>query len=173
MKGSLRTHFRALRRSLSPEERERAKQEISLKIEALADSFEAVASFASFGSEIDLSLLNERLAKQGKLLLPKREGNDLRFYRVFDDSSLIGSSPKEPDPACCEEVMLTPRMLILVPGLAFSQDHLRLGYGGGFYDRFLARHPGLVSLGIGFRIQFCPSLPRDAWDYSINKLILV
>lgn len=61
--------------------------------------------------------------------------------------------------------------LILVPGLAFSMDGYRVGYGGGFYDRFLKKYPQAKTLGIGFHIQLTKDVPKNSYDVPLHGFL--
>jgi len=62
--------------------------------------------------------------------------------------------------------------LVLVPGLAFDREFYRLGYGGGYYDRFLPRlRPGALKIGVAFSFQVVEFLPHDAHDASLDALL--
>jgi 5-formyltetrahydrofolate cyclo-ligase len=63
---------------------------------------------------------------------------------------------------------------ILVPALGFDQENYRIGYGQGYYDRFLASVGSIHTIGVGFQEQLCEELlPRDPWDVPVKELILV
>ena len=64
-----------------------------------------------------------------------------------------------------------PPDLILVPGLAFDRTGNRLGWGGGFYDRWLGSHPGVPRLGIGFSCQVLERLPGEPHDMRVNFVL--
>jgi 5-formyltetrahydrofolate cyclo-ligase len=61
--------------------------------------------------------------------------------------------------------------LIIVPCLAFDNDNYRLGWGGGFYDKFLAAQPQALKIGVCFQICFVEKLPREAHDIVLDKII--
>ena len=61
--------------------------------------------------------------------------------------------------------------VILVPGLAFTRDGIRLGRGMGFYDRFLNRYPQALRLGVAFEEQLATNLPTDPWDVTLDALL--
>ena len=138
--------LQARRKGLSAERRRQA----SLAIQEKLLSKGVILSFSPFGSEIDLSPLNQILAAENRLYLVP--------YRI---ESLI-------------EVPLTKIDCILVPGLGFDRENYRIGYGKGYYDRFLAGVGSIPTIGVGFREQFCEELlPRDPWDVPVTELILV
>jgi len=62
--------------------------------------------------------------------------------------------------------------IILVPGLVFSADGFRVGYGGGYYDFFLAQHPEALKVGVGFPFQLAENIPNEKHDVRLDKLIL-
>lgn len=61
--------------------------------------------------------------------------------------------------------------VIIVPGLAFDREGNRLGYGGGYYDRFLAHHPHTIKVGLAYPFQILESIPTSAHDIPIEKVI--
>ena len=169
MKTQLRTHFLAVRRSLSSEVRKSAAQTLLERFSDHPSPY--IASFSSFNDEIDLTPLNQLLAYQKRLLLPRRAGESLTFHRVDDLSTLEGKWLKEPPVS--DPFDLAQDVLLLVPGLAFTLSGIRLGYGKGHYDRFFASHPHLTSIGVGFLSQISDDLPSDPWDHSIDQVLLV
>ena len=81
--------------------------------------------------------------------------------------------PEAPAEACVPcDASVTKPWIVLVPALACDRAHVRLGYGGGFYDRLLARHePHLLSvccLPSAFRVN---QLPHDPWDRAVDVVI--
>jgi 5-formyltetrahydrofolate cyclo-ligase len=138
-------------------------------------SYPHVLSYASFRSELDLWPLNHALAHQNKLLLPRIVDKDMEIYQVEDISGLITNSLgiKEPDPAVCKKVPLPLYSYILVPGLAFDLDNNRLGYGRGYYDRFLKSLKGeILTLGVGYQEQMIEHIPTHGNDFRLQSLLL-
>jgi 5-formyltetrahydrofolate cyclo-ligase len=62
--------------------------------------------------------------------------------------------------------------LILVPALAFTRQGYRLGYGGGYYDRFLSQHSTVLKIGVGFSHQLVTELPVESHDIPVNQLVV-
>jgi 5-formyltetrahydrofolate cyclo-ligase len=129
-----------------------------------------ILSFASCQGEISTHLLNQQLAAEGRLLLPRIEGAHLKAYKVSDLSLLQPGQFGILEPICKEE--LTPDF-ILVPALAFSSTYHRLGRGKGYYDRYLLAHAGIPNLGIGFTEQSCEHLPFENHDLPLMDCILL
>ena len=171
LKTKLRRHFLSLRQSISAERRQEAA------INACSSILKKgkILSFYSFGSEIDLSLLNHTLLLENRLLLPRIENDSITPYQVFDLSHSLQKSSFgvfEPNPDRSSKLSLGEIDLILVPGLAFDRECFRLGYGKGHYDRFLSNIKTIESLGIAFREQRAEELlPRDPWDIPLTNCL--
>lgn len=149
-KKDLRNQMLAKRNALPAHRKSIAKQTAFDKLSKMLVVKDLVLSFASFGSEIDLSIFNEYLAKQGRLLLPKMEGDELIIYAVQDvkeDLIPCRIGFLEPNPQSCKQVSFDQISLILTPGLAFDTKKHRLGYGKGYYDRLLQKTPGAFTIG--------------------------
>ena len=79
----------------------------------------------------------------------------------------------EPDSRICLAVEDCSPDLVLVPGVVFGRGGHRLGYGGGYYDRFLSR-PGMASalkIGVCFSFQLVPRIPADDWDQPVDVIV--
>ena len=173
LKTDLRVQFRAFRASLSLARREEASRELFERLKELQPS--RILSFASFGSEVDLSAFNQFLASQGRLALPRVNGDTLDVYSIENiDRDLEAGSfgVLEPSPIKCQKIDPRSIDLILVPGLAFDAENFRLGFGKGFYDRLLGSTLA-KTIGVGFLEQKTETLlPRDSWDIPVQKLFL-
>lgn len=174
-KPELRSYYLAMRRNISSSRKKEAAGQLALALQPYCMQFERIASFCSTRDEIDTQEINRIFAAARRLLLPRRHKETLGYHFVTDLSALE-STPNgllEPIPTLSPAVTLTSRDLILVPALAFDQERFRLGYGKGHFDRFLAGHPTITTVGIGFREQLSSSLfPRDAWDLPVHALML-
>lgn len=137
--------------------------------------------FVGFGSEVDTrELLTEALQKGKKVYVPRVEGEDMYFYRI---NSLQELTPGykgilEPDGTGEKYDYLKQeeeKTLLLMPGVAFDLYGNRLGYGKGYYDRFLADKEMLrtYSIAIGFACQRVESLPVEATDIKPYQVILL
>jgi len=135
-----------------------------------------VLAFAALPSEPDLAALPLR-APSLRFCLPRVTGPDnLAIHQVpdFENLRLSGKRIAEPDPGRHPEIALSEITVILVPGLAFStRTGHRLGRGGGYYDRFLAR-PELAAalrLGICFDEQAIPHVLSESHDCRVGEII--
>jgi len=175
-KKELRKKFKDLREALS----EKEWFEYSKRIcENLIASFffknsQTIAFYYPVNKEVDLTIAIEEALKQGKeIFLPKTHLKEKRlsFHKVTDLGKLSPGvfgilEPPSNNPsieACALD-------LVLVPGLAFDLRKFRLGYGGGFYDRFL-RETRALKIGIAFSFQIIEKLPQDPWDEKMDYIL--
>ncbi|MFB5662055.1 5-formyltetrahydrofolate cyclo-ligase [Alteribacillus sp. HJP-4] len=108
-----------------------------------------------------------------KMLIPRADlpNRQLHFYEItsFDQTQEEFAGIFEPDPDKTIFRQGTEADLIIVPGLAFNQEKYRLGFGGGYYDRFLPE-TNAVTCGLALHFQIC-RLPLEAHDVPLNAII--
>lgn len=174
-KAALRKELLARRNSLPDrEEKSRAIRRAVLALEAWGAA-DAILLYLSAGSEPDTWDLLDQAWKQGKAVCAPRclDGQGrMAFYRMPSPEALVPGrfGLWEPDPARCAPVGEISRGLCLVPGIAFDRAGYRLGYGKGYYDRFLAAHP-VETVGLCFGELVLPSLPRELTDRPVGRLV--
>lgn len=142
---------------------------------------EILLGFVNYDSEISTKeILEEALLKGKKLFLPKIEKDTMVFYRIQSMDDLTEGYKGIPEPkgdteAFDYELYKDYRILMLMPGVAFDIYGNRMGYGKGFYDRFLADKELLqtYSIGIGYKCQQVDHLPVDEYDIKPYQVILV
>jgi 5-formyltetrahydrofolate cyclo-ligase len=136
-------------------------------------SARTVLLFYSFGSEVATRGMADRLRIEGKrLLLPYVDGDAMEAAEVGPGDELIRApyGAREPN----RRVPVDPGEvdLVVTPGLAFDRRGHRLGYGGGFYDRYLARlRPETVRVGIGFAVQLVDRVPAGPDDQRVDLVV--
>lgn len=171
-KSLLRKAFSQLRQHLPPERKIQAAENVAFFVQQLPKN-SVVMSFFSFGSEIDMTLANQILLENDSLAFPKVLGDQLFPVRIPSMQALKTlSHPK--DLSHQNFAIISPTLIthVLVPGLIFDNEHYRLGYGGGFYDRWLSLHSHLISIGVGYLEQYLPKLPRECHDVPLSQLHL-
>jgi 5-formyltetrahydrofolate cyclo-ligase len=130
--------------------------------------------YAAIGSEVDLASFCERAwADEKALFFPKVDGKQMDFYRVTGWEQLkkgaFGVLEPEACPVATEEE--TAQAVLLLPGVAFSREGYRIGYGGGFYDRYLERRSSIYPVGICFSEQLTQDFVPQAHDRSVREVI--
>lgn len=173
-KCALRDKFRRIRREIPQEKRgilaeAAAKHVFELDFYQKSDK---ILIYVSYRDELSTFPVIRRALLDGKRLFlprcdPSRRGH-MAFYRVCDPAhdllpGLYGIS--EPSEDC--EPLTEEGGLCIVPGLAFSGDGYRIGYGGGYYDRFLSTFSG-TALGYCFTQQIVDSIPREETDKPVH-----
>ena len=182
-KKALRREILKKRDALTPAEQERAEVLITERILGHQWFYgsEILLGFASYGSEIRTwQILEEALKKGKRVYLPKIENEEMNFYRLGDLSELNEGyrGIQEPDGHTEKFVYgekSAGKTLLLMPGVAFDPYRNRMGYGKGFYDRFLAGKEGLQirSIAIGHACQMVDRLPAEEHDVKPYQVITV
>lgn len=135
---------------------------------------QTVGLYMPIRGEVDLCpLIAEAMAEGRTVLLPRcrpQEMGVMDFVRVESTERLVPGAYNilEPDADC--PVLDAPPDLLLVPCVGMDRSGLRLGYGGGYYDRHLARPDwqGVARLGVLFSFQLVEHLPHDNWDAGLS-----
>lgn len=134
-----------------------------------------VLCYSSFGSEIDTArIIGESLALGKRLFLPKCLGEKgrMRFFLIAspDDLAKGAYGIAEPDIHKCSAAAGFENALCIVPALSFDRSGFRLGYGGGYYDRFLAEND-VISVGLCYNELISNALPHESFDKSVDFVI--
>ncbi len=121
--------------------------------------------YVDYNHEVCTRPLIEAAWKAGKAVaVPKTVGSDLLFYRLESYSQLAPGYFQIPEPVEGELVDWKDALMIM-PGVAFDRMGHRIGYGGGFYDRFLEHHP-LQRIAIAFEFQIFEEVPAEKTDLA-------
>lgn len=135
----------------------------------------ALAGYVAIRSELDLmSLYATRWAAHERVFLPRIVHEELVWHpvRTADELHEGAYHIPEPDARRIHAAMPPPGTIALVPGVGFGADGRRLGQGGGYFDRWLARTHGIITIGIGFSCQRCDDLPVEAHDHDCAGVLL-
>lgn len=181
IKQSLRKSTLALREQLPPDTRAAHSAAITGRLLQLPEYRQAgtVLGYMNFGSEFASELWVARVLADGKrLVLPKvnHHTNHLDLYRVEDFENQLEQGLwgiREPIVERCERLeTLNEVEFALLPGVAFTRNGARLGYGGGFYDKLLARmahRPALVAAA--FALQIVADIPQEPTDIRVEWIV--
>ena len=174
-KDELRGQIRAQRRALSPQAQRAAALAVCGHALAFAPlrAAHSVMAYMACRGELDLTPVLEALLAQGKtLLLPRCEQDGRMTARRVTSLSQLAPGAygvQEPDAAC--EVFAPENIgLVLAPGVAFDRCGRRLGQGGGYYDRFLARTRAM-RVGICHDFALVERVPTQAHDLAMDSII--
>lgn len=174
-KNWLRRHFTAVRKAEKHIKKDRRIAERLLSLELVQDA-DIILMYASFGSEIDTWNISEKLLERhASIAYPLCiENSEMTFHIAASLSQLRSSKGKygicEPD-SSLPIPALTDKSVCIVPGLAFTEKGGRLGYGGGYYDRFLARHSYLRKISLSYEALIASELPIMPYDLRTDIII--
>ena len=174
MKFQIRSLIRQRRILLSEEERRSLSLRLIDNLKSLISLFPTAESFLFFypiKGEPDLLPLASELLDSGKrVLFPKVDGGEILPVEVSSLKELLPGKFGIPEPPLDYGRVLRSPDVVFVPGLAFDIYGFRIGYGGGFYDRFLARVSPLAKIGVCFGFQLFSELPHDPFDIPVDYI---
>ncbi|MGG0187077.1 5-formyltetrahydrofolate cyclo-ligase [Bacillus rhizoplanae] len=129
----------------------------------------------SMEREVNTYAIIEKAWEEGKaIVVPKcnRETRTMTFRQItnFEQLETVYMNLREPDPSITEEVSAEEIDLLLVPGVAFTRKGERVGYGGGYYDRYLVNYKG-KTLSLVFDFQIVSHIPVEPFDKTVQKII--
>ena len=174
-KKALRREMGMKKRALAEEELEEKSARLAWKLYATEQYREAKSLYAyvSFNQEVRTAPIIARAWADGKrVAVPKVLGNDLAFIWIasFDDLAPQGAFGI-PEPVADGPVADDAEALLLMPGLAFDVEGNRVGYGGGYYDRFLAAQPHHPTVALCYGFQLLPRLEVEAHDIPVDLVL--
>lgn len=172
-KQQIRAMIRSKKRAMTPAQIEKASRALTALFLRSPQyrSAKSIYGYLPFNQEVDTyALLSQAMADGKRVALPKTYGDEMRFIWVTDLDAVQKAGIGCPEPIADGPLADDPEALVLLPGLAFDLQGGRMGYGGGFYDRFLAgeSHP-TVALCYGF--QLLPQIPLEEHDLRVTCII--
>jgi 5-formyltetrahydrofolate cyclo-ligase len=174
-KESVRKILRQKKEAMLPEERLSKSQRICRHLMNVISDGETVMVFTSKEKEVNTRPLIMALFGQGNpVVVPiiVKEDYSLRLSYLRDFSALVPSTFGVPEPIGSEIPAAADDIdTIILPMLGFDRKGGRIGYGAGYYDRFLSKTPGLRKIGIAFACQEVDNLPVDENDIRMDAII--
>lgn len=178
-KNAVRKKYKAIRASTTPEKKAALDESIRRKFTSLASYrfAETILFYAPLGEEIDIMPCAELALSQGKKVAFPRcntENSTMTYHYVTDLSQLsvdsYGIREPSPDAPCFDPRKNKRSCLCIVPALVYDREGYRLGYGRGYYDRFLGDFTG-TTIGPIYRSFIIDRVPRGRFDASVDVLI--
>jgi 5-formyltetrahydrofolate cyclo-ligase len=131
--------------------------------------------YVSKANEVDTrGFIRGLLASGTAVVVPiiERESRTLRLSYLRDPAVLVESTFSVPEPIGSEIPARAEEIpVVVVPMIAFDRNGHRLGYGAGYYDRFLSCHPHLKKIGIAFSCLEVPEIPGDENDVPMDLIV--
>lgn len=171
----------ALRKEIREKKRAMTEAEIVSKSEKLGQLFLSSAAYQEaktiygylpYNQEVrTVAMLQQALEDGKRVAVPKCYGDEMKFIYLEDLSRVEKGYCGIPEPVEDSPVANDPTALVLMPGLAFTKEGLRMGYGGGFYDKFLASEPGHPTLALCYDFQMVEHIPTEEFDVPVDTVL--
>lgn len=170
-----------LRRAIRERKRAMTEEEIVERSNALAEKFynspayqaaSTIYGYLPYNQEVRTVPMLQRALDEGKrVAVPKVYGEEMRFIYLEDLTQVSKGYAGIPEPIADAPVADDQRALVLMPGLAFDPQGHRIGYGGGFYDRFLAQEPHHPTLALCYEFQMQAHLDTEEFDIPVDTVL--
>lgn len=170
-----------LRRTIRERKRAMTEEEIVQRSEKLGKLFvqseayknaKTIYGYLPYNQEVRTVPMLEQALKDGKkVAVPKVYGDEMKFLYLDDLSKVSKGYAGIPEPIADEPVADDETALVLMPGLAFDPAGHRIGYGGGFYDKFLAAEPNHPTLALCYEFQMLPELHTEEHDIPVDTVL--
>ena len=171
----------ALRKQIREQKRAMTEAQIVAASQRLGELFAAsqayrdartIYGYLPYNQEVRTVPMLEQAMKDGKrVAVPKVFGDEMSFIYLDDLSRVEKGYAGIPEPIDDGPVADDPTALVLMPGLAFDAQGHRIGYGGGFYDKFLANEPNHPTLALCYAFQMVEHLETEAFDVPVDCVI--
>lgn len=174
-KSRLRAEMKLIRNELTPEERRVSSLSVSQKLIERVEALSAkrVHVYIAIGGELDLTpfivyCLEHTIQVYASITLP----HGVLKHRRLTDLDKLESGLFDTRQPSGDGFYHGSFDIIIVPGLAFTESGERLGYGGGYYDRFMDEHPESHKIGTGYKKQLCKYVPTEPHDILMDEVLL-
>ena len=172
---------KALRKQIGQLKRAMTEEQIVAKSEKLGQLFAAseayqqaktIYGYLPYNQEVrTVAMLQKALDDGKRVAVPKCYGDEMRFIYLDDLSKVENGYCNIPEPIADEPVADDPTALVLMPGLAFDPQGHRMGYGGGFYDKYLAREPQHPTVALCYDFQMMEHLDTEDHDIPVDLVL--
>ncbi len=169
----LREKYINIRKNINKENRKKSDRNIFEKVINLKEYKESnlILIYVSLKNEVDtLNIINYSLNMNKKVAVPKCEGDNIVFYEIKSLKDLEEGSFGILEPKTNKPVTDYNNSICIIPGVAFDKYNNRIGYGKGFYDRFLENYKG-GKIGLTYKECICDKIDNDINDIKMDKVI--
>ena len=173
-KTELRGHIRTLKRQMTQEQIAAKSAELCALFTATEAyrNAKSISGYMNYNQEVRTMAILEQALRDGKRVsIPKCYGAEMKFIWMDDLSKVEKSSCGIPEPIADEPIADDETALVLMPGMAFDHQGRRIGYGGGFYDKFLAAEPNHPTVALCFDFQVVDQLPTEEYDIPVDLVL--
>ena len=174
-KKEMRAQIRAKKRAMTESQIVSASARLGEQFRAceLYKNAKTIYGYLPYNQEVRTVPMLEQAIRDGKrVAVPKCYGEEMRFLYITDFVSEVAPGYANiPEPIADEPIAQDKTALVLMPGLAFDPQGHRIGYGGGFYDRFLAAEPDHPTLALCYGFQMVEHLQTEEFDIPVDQVL--
>ena len=173
-KNELRAMIRAKKRAMTPEQIRLASHDLANQLfdTDLYKNARSLYAYLSYNQEVrTMPILRQAQADGKRVAVPKVYGDEMKFLWLDDLNRTVSGAYSIPEPVGDEPEAADETALILMPGLAFDPEGHRCGYGGGFYDKYLAAHKEHPTIALCYGFQMYDHLDVDEFDIPVDAVI--
>lgn len=173
-KKEMRAIIRAQKRAMTEEQIVSASQNLGVlfRNSELYKNAKSIYGYLPYNQEVRTTPMLEQAIRDGKrVAVPKCYGEEMRFLWLDDLTQVAPGYANIPEPIADEPIADDTTALVLMPGLAFDPQGHRIGYGGGFYDRFLAEEPDHPTLALCYGFQMVEHLETEEFDIPVDQVL--
>ncbi len=173
-KTALRKEIKEKKRAMTDAQIDQASQRLGALF-AASEAYrkaETVYGYLPYNQEVRTMPMLQRALDDGKrVAVPKCYGDEMRFIYLTDLNQVEKGYCGIPEPIADGPVAHDRTALVLMPGLAFDREGHRIGYGGGFYDKFLAAEPEHPTLALCYEFQMVEHLETEEFDVPVDTVL--
>lgn len=173
-KKALRKQIREKKRVMTPDQIEIASRKLTeqfLASEAYRKA-KTLYGYLPYNQEVrTVPILAQALADGKQVAVPKVYDDEMRFIYLTDLTQVATGYAGIPEPIADGPIADDPTALVLMPGLAFDREGHRIGYGGGFYDKFLSAEPNHPTVALCYAFQMVEELPTEEFDIPVDCVL--
>ena len=173
-KTKIRQLIRLKKCEMTPEQTERTSEKLASRLfehDAYKNA-RSVYCYISYNQEVRTETIMRRARADGKrVAVPKIIGGEMTFIWLDNPDAVTLGYGGILEPVADFPVAEDEEALVIMPGLAFDRNGNRIGYGGGFYDRYLAAHRGLITVALCYGFQVFEHIETDAYDVPVDYVI--
>lgn len=173
----LRQKMRELRSSMTLEDMDTRSKQITEQLlqSVIYQECTHICVYEAFRNEVSCKYITKQAFQDGKCVyLPVTDEatKTMEFYQITEDSIYREGNYGIREPELNENSKtLQEKALILMPGLAFDRNKHRLGYGGGYYDKYLSLHKEHITVALCYNFQIVDELPCEEHDVLPDYIV--
>lgn len=173
IKKQIRNEIKKKRSQLSPNDRQIKDEQIYQSVVQSEEFIQAssILIYINNGEEVSTTKIIQKAWELGKwVAAPKTKKQEINFY-TFSAFSELKTGPYGILEPTDKELVESQDALVIMPGVVFDYNRNRIGYGGGYYDRYLSSHNIFKSMALAYDCQLIKEVPHDEYDVKPNIIV--